>query len=78
MASTKLSISVDSELVDEAKRLAGDNLSRWIGDAIERKVVLEHARHYLAERDHERGPLDPELLEQARRLWATSSSTAAR
>jgi post-segregation antitoxin (ccd killing protein) len=79
MASTeKISITLDEGLLEEARARAGDNLSRWIAGAISTQVLLERGREYLREREGERGPLSEELLEEVRRVWPASSSTAAR
>lgn len=76
MATTdKLSISLDRQLLAEARTYAGGNLSRWIGEAVEQRVLLERGRELLRELEAERGPSDQALLDDIRARWHGSSST---
>ncbi|MBA3371664.1 MAG: hypothetical protein H0T96_09485, partial [Thermoleophilaceae bacterium] len=40
-ATEKVSISLDRELLEQARRYADDNLSGWIGEAVRERVLLE-------------------------------------
>lgn len=74
----KVSITLERELLEEARRYASENLSGWIGEAVRERIFLERGREWIRERERERGPLDSELLEDIRRRWRESSSTPDR
>jgi Arc/MetJ family transcription regulator len=70
MAIAKVSVSVDAELLAEARELAGRRgLSALINDAL--RVRLQHARvsRLLDEMDIEFGPVPAEIEEEVRREW---------
>lgn len=71
----KVSITLDRELLEQARRYADDNLSAWIGEAVRERILLERGREYLRECEQERGPVDEGLLEEVRQQWRGSSST---
>lgn len=65
----KVSITLDQELLAEAREHAGANLSGWVASAVHDRLLLERGRKLMREREAERGPLSPELLEQIRAEW---------
>ncbi|MGH3797531.1 MAG: hypothetical protein ACRDSP_21900 [Pseudonocardiaceae bacterium] len=70
MAITKISVSVDADLVAEARELAGRRgLSALINDAL--RVRLQHARvgRLLDEMDEEFGPVPAAIEEAVHREW---------
>lgn len=70
MAIAKVSVSVDADLLAEARELAGRRgLSALINDAL--RVRLQHARvgRLLDEMDTEFGPVPAEIEEEVRRGW---------
>lgn len=70
MTITKVSVSVDAELLAEARELAGRRgLSALINDAL--RVKLQHARvgRLLDEMDEEFGPVPAAIEEEVRREW---------
>ena len=70
MAITKVSVSVDRELLAEARELAGRRgLSALINDAL--RVRLQHARvgRLLDEMDEEFGPVPVAIEEEVRKEW---------
>lgn len=69
MASVKVSLSVDEELLVEARQYAGDNLSAWVNEAMGDRVRLERARRFLEEEAAERGPLPPDLVAEVGAAW---------
>lgn len=70
MAITKISVSVDRELLDEARGLAPDgNLSALIGEALADRVRLERMRRFLADEATERGTLPEPLRTDVRAKW---------
>jgi len=76
MATVKVSISLDEQLLAEARRLAPDgNLSAYIAKALLKESKLEAAREWLAEREAEDGPVPPEITERVEKQWAELRST---
>ena len=74
MAIAKVSVSVDADLLAEARELAGRRgLSALINDAL--RVRLQHARvdRLLDEMDIEFGPVPTEIEEDVRRTWPQGS-----
>ena len=70
MAITKVSVSVDADLLAEARELAGRRgLSALINDAL--RIRLQHARvsRLLDEMDTEFGPVPAEVEEEVRQGW---------
>ncbi|MGH3550394.1 MAG: hypothetical protein ACRDQU_20205 [Pseudonocardiaceae bacterium] len=70
MAIAKVSVSVDADLLAEARELAGRRgLSALINDAL--RVRLQHARvdRLLDEMDTEFGPVPTKIEEEVRRQW---------
>ncbi|MBV9142550.1 MAG: hypothetical protein JO115_16835 [Pseudonocardiales bacterium] len=70
MAIAKVSVSLDADLLAEARELAGPRgLSALINDAL--RVRLQQARvgRLLDEMDDEFGPVPAEIEEEVRRQW---------
>ncbi len=66
----KVSLSLDREVVDEARRIAGPRgLSALVNDALRLRLQQERLRSLLADMDAEYGPVPPEDMEDARRTW---------
>jgi len=79
MATVKVSISLDEQLLAEAKRLAPDgNLSAYISSALLKECKLEAAREWLAEQEAEFGPIPQERLDAVEKQWAELRSTQDR
>ena len=75
MAVAKVSLSLDAQLVEEARKLAGPrSLSALVNDALRVRLQHERARTLLAEMDEEFGPVPPAELERARRAWHAARS----
>jgi Arc/MetJ family transcription regulator len=70
MAIAKVSVSVDADLLAEARELAGRRgLSALINEAL--RVRLQHARvgRLLDDMDSEFGPVPAEIEEEVSRQW---------
>jgi post-segregation antitoxin (ccd killing protein) len=66
----KISVTVDEELLAEARRLApGGNLSGLVNEALELRVKLGRAREFLEQEKRELGPLPADLRERVRAQW---------
>ena len=70
MAIEKVSLSLDSDLVAQARRTAGPRgLSALVNDALRIKLQHERLRALLAALDSEYGPVPLAELERARKTW---------
>ena len=70
MAVEKVSLSLDSEMLAKARRLAGrGGLSALVNDALRIKLQQERIRTLLLEMDAEFGPVPAREMERARRTW---------
>lgn len=70
MPSTKVSLSLDEELVDEARRMAGARgLSGYVNRALGHELQRERVARYLEELDEEHGPIAADVLREVRREW---------
>lgn len=76
MAIAKVSVSVDADLLAEARELAGRRgLSALINDAL--RIRLQHVRvsRLLDEMDTEFGPVPAEVEEEVRSEWPGGAQT---
>lgn len=70
MAVAKVSLSIDEDVLAEARERAGRReLSSYVTDALRRQLQHDRLGELLAEMDAASGPVPGELLEEARQLW---------
>jgi hypothetical protein len=70
MAVAKVSLSIEEDVLDEARERAGRReLSSYVTDALRRQLQHDRIGELLAEMDTESGPIPDELMEEARQLW---------
>lgn len=70
MASAKVSLTLDEDLVEQARALAGARgLSALVNEALRVKLQHERIRRLLDEMDEEHGPVPAETMEEVRREW---------
>lgn len=72
MGKARVSITVDAEILREAREIApGGNLSKLVGDALLHQVRLERMRRWLEEEEAQFGrlPDDHPYHEHIRRQW---------
>jgi hypothetical protein len=70
MTVEKVSLSLDSEIVAEARQVAGRRgLSALVNDALRIKLQHERLRALLLEMDAEFGPVPAEEMKRARETW---------
>ena len=70
MAVSKVSLSIDEEVLAEARDRAGRReLSSYVTDALRRQLQHDRLGELLAEMDAASGPVPDELMEEARQLW---------
>jgi post-segregation antitoxin (ccd killing protein) len=70
---TKISVTMPKEVVEEVRQRADGNVSRWITKAVERQIAREirHERlgEWLDEMMKDQEPFTEEELERARSIW---------
>lgn len=70
MTTEKVSLSLEVELVAEAREAGGARgLSSYVNRALEHELQRDRIARWLAEAEEEAGPIDPEIMEQVRREW---------
>lgn len=70
MAVSKVSLSIDEDVLAEARERAGRReLSSYVNDALRRRLQHDRIADLLAEMEDEAGPIPAELMEEARELW---------
>ncbi len=70
MAVEKVSLSLDADLIGQARRVAGRRgLSALVNDALRIKLQHERLRALLTEMDAEFGPVPVAELARARSAW---------
>lgn len=70
MPVSKVSLSIDEDVLVEARRRAGRReLSSYVTEAVRRRLQHDRLAELLAEMDAESGPIPHALMEEARQLW---------
>lgn len=70
MATTKRSVTLDEELVEEALRFVGERgLSRLLNDGLRRQVLVERGRRLVERYEAEHGPIDDAALKVVDAQW---------
>lgn len=70
VAVSKVSLSIDEDVLAEARRRAGRReLSSYVTDALRRQLQHDRLGELLAEMEAESGPIPEALMEEARQLW---------
>lgn len=70
MTVSKVSLSIDEDVLGEARERAGRReLSSYVTDALRRQLQHDRLGELLAEMDASSGPIPDDLREEARRLW---------
>jgi hypothetical protein len=65
MRTTKISITIDTDLLDEIRSYAAGNLSRYINSVLREQVRNARLRELVGEYEATHGPIPAELLAQA-------------
>lgn len=76
MKTTKLSVTLDTDLVQQARAFAGGNLSRYLNEALRDKLRNENLRKLLEEAEAEYGPVPEELLAEAEAAFKAAEEAA--
>lgn len=70
MAMQKVSVTLDDELLAEARaRVGGRGLSAYVNEALRRKLADDRWADFFAEAERETGPIPEEMIEEAHREW---------
>jgi Arc/MetJ family transcription regulator len=70
MVVSKVSLSLDEEVLAEARQRAGRReLSSYVNDAVRRRLQHDRLGDLLAEMEAESGPVPEALLVEARQAW---------
>lgn len=70
MTVSKVSLSIDEDVLAEARERAGRReLSSYVTDALRRQLQHDRLGELLAEMDVSSGPIPDDLMEEARQLW---------
>lgn len=72
----KVSVTIDEEILAEARGLAPDgNLSALVNDALSERVRRERLRGLLSDETAAEGPIPTPLIDHVTTQWPFSSST---
>lgn len=70
MASEKVSLSLNAELLAEARqRAAGRSLSEYVNEGLRRKVLADRQAQLLEQWEAEFGPISEDALERMAAQW---------
>lgn len=70
MAVSKVSVSIDEELLGTARdRVGRRELSSYVNEALRRQLQRDRLLELLAEMEAESGPIPDDLMEQAQQIW---------
>lgn len=70
MSTAKVSLSLDEELVSEARETVGPRgLSSYVNRALRHQLQHDRLGRLLQELEDEHGPIDPQIMEEVRRAW---------
>lgn len=80
MATEKVSLSLDEELVAEAREVVGPRgLSGYVNQALHHQLQHDRIAGLLEELEEAHGPIDQQTMDEARRAWpAPEEETAKR
>ncbi len=69
MATRKVSITLDADVLDSVRSIAGGNLSGFVNDALAQRIRQEHLREMLNADEVLDGEPDPDIVEDVRAKW---------
>ena len=79
MATEKVSLTLEQELVAEAREAVGARgLSAYVNDALRQQLQRDRLIDLLAELEREHGPIDPATLAEVRKAWPASGRRGGR
>jgi Arc/MetJ family transcription regulator len=70
MRAEKVSLTLDEELLAEAREVVGTRkLSSYVNQALRNQLQHDRIAGLLAELEQEHGPVEPQILEEVRQAW---------
>lgn len=70
MRTEKVSLTLEEELLSEAREVVGTRgLSSYVNRALRHQLQHDRLAGLLAELEQEKGPIEPEVMEEVRRAW---------
>ena len=70
MTVSKVSLTIDEELLEEARQRVGRRgLSAYVSEALRRHLQYDRLGELLDQMEAESGPIPEDLMEEARNLW---------
>ena len=79
MRAEKVSLTLDEELVTEARDVVGARgLSSYVNRALRHQLQHDRLAGLLADFEREKGPVEPEVMEEVRRAWPAAGEKAAK
>ncbi len=70
MATAKTSLTLDKALLAAARELVGRRgLSRYVNRALQRQLQRDRLVGLLNELEQEAGPIEPQVMDEVRKLW---------
>lgn len=79
MRTEKVSLSLEEELLSEARQAVGARgLSGYVNRALRHQLQHDRLTGLLAELEHEHGPIDSRILEEVRKEWPAPEETSLR
>lgn len=74
MSTEKVSLTLDDELVEQARLHAGQRgLSGYVNQALRRQLQRDRLITFLEEGDQAVGPVDESVMEEVRREWPAAA-----
>lgn len=78
MAAEKVSLTLEDELLAEARQVAGTRgLSGYVNRALRLQLQHDRLAGFLADLEREHGPIELEVMEEVREVWPASGERAA-
>jgi Arc/MetJ family transcription regulator len=79
MRTEKVSLTLEEELLAEARETVGiRGLSSYVNRALRSQLQHDRLAGLLADLEKERGPIEPEVMEEVRRAWPAPGEKAAK
>lgn len=78
MSTEKVSLTLEENLVLEAREAVGvRGLSSYVNRALRHQLQHDRLAQFLREQAQERGPIEPQVLEEVRRAWPAPAEKVA-
>jgi hypothetical protein len=78
MATEKVSLTLEEELVAEAREVGGSRgLSTYVNRALRHQLQHDRLMGLLTDLEQENGPIEPRVIEEVRRAWPAPEERSA-